>query len=816
MPLEELDPKFCAGYASTQQVEFAIKENDFTAGYTQRDRDGVNNVRDTWNITFPELTYADMSELWEFLNSRKGYKAFLWVPPRESKIRQWLCQKLQRSAVSSNSWTIEATFQEQFTHYTGEAINHRFSGIRAVATAGQMTTERAFAPGTAGVSGIGATGIANSIFPSQFIQEYFSYNDLKTYTDMIIQDDYMYAFYGYKHIAKIHVASFKPVDLFDIDLMSGLGLDTQIRFWKRTLAADSNYLYVISHQSTKILRISLSDFRTTAIKNITPYGLFHAIFVYGGYLWCLPGDSGIPKLVRLLLSDFNTVEVLDYSSLQITGSLLRYTQGFAVWGQYCTCTMGRHNVRFGGAQESDTRSIRFDLNNFTLGGITLLNMPTTFSSDFTYCNRGAYDGGNWIYFISQQRGALLRINTTHTAYEAYDFNQLTTPRGQFLGYPSGVQIVGNQLYALGYWDNAMIKIDLSSSGTIAGMTKIFIDAVAYALGDNPDGRRQYVEFFDIYTDGQWIYCIVNTTNSNVNTTFTKNNIPGIIRVLASQGPYFPSPTNATDFQYGVDNDFWAGDDFSYNLPAATSIFSYQNHLWEGTLTANHRVYVLAIAMQFGDGSSGGSILSVTLGGTPCIKAVDISVGENYAGIWYVVSGTGGKDLDIVANQAVHYYEVDTFSVDGVASLKPSSFSTVSGTGHAATFTYDTDQDGTVIGVVAVGGIPTDWDINFSDPYPAFDYWNWDYWGPEDPDWLNSLFLFQFVRDGNNNHPAITGGTVTADWKDYSFPEAITEDYPWVACIASFNKGIVLTEVNKYVTGVICQGGVGIIINPVFI
>jgi phage-related protein len=169
MTIETLDAKFCPDFTSEQQVDFAVMENDFTAGYTLRNADGINNIRDTWRVNFSQLQFVDMRELWDFLQSKKGYISFFWAPPREAAVRRWTCLKLSRTMESSNNWNVSAVFQESFTHYDDQVSQFHMSGAGAIGHAGDFTITLGFEAGTVGVSGIEVTGTAGTVFPSQII-----------------------------------------------------------------------------------------------------------------------------------------------------------------------------------------------------------------------------------------------------------------------------------------------------------------------------------------------------------------------------------------------------------------------------------------------------------------------------------------------------------------------------------------------------------------------------------------------------------------------------------------------------------------------
>jgi phage-related protein len=52
----------------------------FGDGYSQVAADGINNVYDTWTLSFAGA-YADVSPVKSFLDTLQGYLPFYWTPP---------------------------------------------------------------------------------------------------------------------------------------------------------------------------------------------------------------------------------------------------------------------------------------------------------------------------------------------------------------------------------------------------------------------------------------------------------------------------------------------------------------------------------------------------------------------------------------------------------------------------------------------------------------------------------------------------------------------------------------------------------------
>lgn len=100
---------------SSIETEFKIKMAEFGDGYIQRSGDGINSVRDTYNIMIENLRTEEADAIIAFLKARKGYEAFWWTAPRESAPRQWFCKdKIKRSHVGGNVDTLSVVFIEVF------------------------------------------------------------------------------------------------------------------------------------------------------------------------------------------------------------------------------------------------------------------------------------------------------------------------------------------------------------------------------------------------------------------------------------------------------------------------------------------------------------------------------------------------------------------------------------------------------------------------------------------------------------------------------------------------------------------------------
>ena len=80
-------PVIKSGIARSSGGAFDVKTLTFEGGdgATQTAPDGLNNVKETWDIRFENMTIADYHTMKEFVRlMAKGAKPITWKPPQES------------------------------------------------------------------------------------------------------------------------------------------------------------------------------------------------------------------------------------------------------------------------------------------------------------------------------------------------------------------------------------------------------------------------------------------------------------------------------------------------------------------------------------------------------------------------------------------------------------------------------------------------------------------------------------------------------------------------------------------------------------
>ncbi|MCH9665874.1 MAG: phage tail protein [Gammaproteobacteria bacterium] len=93
-----------------KSTEFSVLEASFGDGYVQAAADGINNIREEWQLSWSGITDVEGSQIVAFLNSHGGYKAFRWTPPRAAEFQLYRCTTFTDVPLGPEGYLISATF----------------------------------------------------------------------------------------------------------------------------------------------------------------------------------------------------------------------------------------------------------------------------------------------------------------------------------------------------------------------------------------------------------------------------------------------------------------------------------------------------------------------------------------------------------------------------------------------------------------------------------------------------------------------------------------------------------------------------------
>lgn len=92
---------------------YRVLTAQFGDGYKQVAADGINNVSQTWPLSFKSKTLQDIVDIRNFLDEKQGFKAFYWTPPLGVQ-GVYRCPSIGIMAEVGDDYTITATFEESF------------------------------------------------------------------------------------------------------------------------------------------------------------------------------------------------------------------------------------------------------------------------------------------------------------------------------------------------------------------------------------------------------------------------------------------------------------------------------------------------------------------------------------------------------------------------------------------------------------------------------------------------------------------------------------------------------------------------------
>lgn len=114
MPLPTLVPPKAPSVGATAEPKLNLRETEFGDGYTERSPNGLNHLREAWELKFELLTAAQSATLRAFLQERGGYKAFLYTPPGEPSPMRVICRKWKRTFDEADRQTVTLSLEQDF------------------------------------------------------------------------------------------------------------------------------------------------------------------------------------------------------------------------------------------------------------------------------------------------------------------------------------------------------------------------------------------------------------------------------------------------------------------------------------------------------------------------------------------------------------------------------------------------------------------------------------------------------------------------------------------------------------------------------
>ncbi len=99
---------------SSRNVKSRFLRADLGDGYDQRSGDGIQTVKEEWNVEFVALDQTSANTLVAFFANLEGYQKFEWTPFRQSVAKKFICVEWSESFMGRSLTTVSASFTQVF------------------------------------------------------------------------------------------------------------------------------------------------------------------------------------------------------------------------------------------------------------------------------------------------------------------------------------------------------------------------------------------------------------------------------------------------------------------------------------------------------------------------------------------------------------------------------------------------------------------------------------------------------------------------------------------------------------------------------
>jgi phage-related protein len=96
----------------SKKVSYRRSSVAFGDGYEQRSKTGINVRKDSWEITFTDLTTTTKNSLESILNTAASVDALDWIAPDQSVTRKWIASNVSVMYYDNVMWEISCTMTE--------------------------------------------------------------------------------------------------------------------------------------------------------------------------------------------------------------------------------------------------------------------------------------------------------------------------------------------------------------------------------------------------------------------------------------------------------------------------------------------------------------------------------------------------------------------------------------------------------------------------------------------------------------------------------------------------------------------------------
>lgn len=98
---------------ASMKPKLAVLKAGFGDGYEQRAKDGINNVKQIWDLQFTLRPKTEIEAIDTFLETHAGVTSFTWETPKGATLR-FKCETYSTSYNHDYNCSASATFEQVF------------------------------------------------------------------------------------------------------------------------------------------------------------------------------------------------------------------------------------------------------------------------------------------------------------------------------------------------------------------------------------------------------------------------------------------------------------------------------------------------------------------------------------------------------------------------------------------------------------------------------------------------------------------------------------------------------------------------------
>ena len=107
-------PPMLVSQSSQLTRSYRILEAKYGSGLGQRAGDGINNIQDSWAITYDNLTASQYSTLIAAFDAAYGVQYFTWTPPNESTAKKFTVGQVAVQVKAGFIYSVQCVLTQQF------------------------------------------------------------------------------------------------------------------------------------------------------------------------------------------------------------------------------------------------------------------------------------------------------------------------------------------------------------------------------------------------------------------------------------------------------------------------------------------------------------------------------------------------------------------------------------------------------------------------------------------------------------------------------------------------------------------------------